>query len=40
VPALVTVALVAAIWVSLNAYELIWWREARTERRAMQAQTS
>lgn len=40
VPALVTVALVAAIWVSLHAYELIWWREARAERRAMQAQTS
>jgi low temperature requirement protein LtrA len=37
VPALVTVALVAAVWVSLHAYELIWWREARAERRAMQA---
>jgi hypothetical protein len=37
VPALVTVALVAAVWVSLHAYELIWWREARAERRATRA---
>jgi hypothetical protein len=35
VPALVTVALVAAVWVSLHAYELIWWREARAERWAV-----
>lgn len=34
VPALVTVALVAAVWVALHAYELIWWREARAQRRA------
>jgi low temperature requirement protein LtrA len=34
VPALVTLALVAAIWVGLHAYELIWWREARALRRA------
>jgi low temperature requirement protein LtrA len=40
VPALVTVALVAAVWVSLHAYELIWWREARAERRAIRAQAS
>jgi low temperature requirement protein LtrA len=40
VPALVTVALVAAVWVSLHVYELIWWREARAERRAMRAQAS
>lgn len=40
VPALVAVALVAAVWVSLHAYELIWWREARAERRAIRAQTS
>jgi type II secretory pathway component PulK len=40
VPALVTVALVAAVWVSLHAYELIWWREARAERHAMRAQAS
>jgi low temperature requirement protein LtrA len=40
VPALVTVALVAAVWVSLHAYELIWWREARAERRAIRANAS
>jgi low temperature requirement protein LtrA len=40
VPALVTVALVAAVWVSLHAYELIWWREARTKRRATRTQPS
>jgi hypothetical protein len=40
VPALVTVALVAAVWVSLHAYELVWWRETRAERRAMRAQAS
>ena len=39
-PALVTAALVAAVWVSLHAYELIWWREARAERRAIRAQAS
>jgi low temperature requirement protein LtrA len=40
VPALVAVALVAAVWVLLHAYELIWWREARAERRATRAQAS
>jgi low temperature requirement protein LtrA len=40
VPALVTVALVAVVWVSLHAYELIWWREARAERRATQGHAS
>ena len=40
VPALVTVALVAAVWVSLHGYELIWWREARAERRAARAQVA
>ncbi len=34
VPAVVAVALLAAIWVALHAYELIWWREARAETRA------
>jgi low temperature requirement protein LtrA len=33
VPALATVALVAAIWVGLHAYELIWWHEERARRR-------
>jgi hypothetical protein len=26
--------IVAAVWVALHAYELIWWREARQETRA------
>jgi low temperature requirement protein LtrA len=34
VPALAALALVAAVWVALHAYELIWWREARAEARA------
>jgi low temperature requirement protein LtrA len=33
VPALATVAAVAAVWVLLHGYELIWWREERTRRR-------
>jgi low temperature requirement protein LtrA len=35
VPALVALTLVAAVWVALHAYELIWWREARAETRAL-----
>jgi low temperature requirement protein LtrA len=34
VPALAALALVAAVWVALHAYELIWWRESRAEVRA------
>jgi low temperature requirement protein LtrA len=34
VPAIVALALVAGVWVALHAYELIWWREARTQVRA------
>jgi hypothetical protein len=34
VPAIVALALVAAVWLGLHAYELIWWREARAETRA------
>ncbi|MGB2876078.1 MAG: low temperature requirement protein A [Gaiellaceae bacterium] len=33
VPALVTIALVAAVWLGLHGYELIWWREERARRR-------
>jgi low temperature requirement protein LtrA len=33
VPALVALALVTGVWVSLHAYELIWWRDARAEAR-------
>lgn len=32
VPALVTLTLVAAVWLALHAYELIWWRAARPRR--------
>ncbi|MBV8064732.1 MAG: low temperature requirement protein A [Actinobacteria bacterium] len=35
VPALAAVGLVAAVWVALHAYELIGFREARAERRAV-----
>jgi len=34
VPAFATIALVAAIWPALHAYELIWWREDRARRRS------
>jgi low temperature requirement protein LtrA len=40
VPALVALALVAAVWVGLHAYELIWWREARAEARAQRVPAS
>jgi len=35
VPALVALALVAALWIALHAYEIIWWREARAQTRAL-----
>jgi low temperature requirement protein LtrA len=34
VPALGSLALVAAVWIALHAYELVWWRAARAEARA------
>ena len=40
VPALVALALVAAVWVALHAYEIIWWREARARARALRAPVS
>ena len=40
VPALVALALVAAVWVALHAYEIIWWREARAQTRALRAPVS
>jgi hypothetical protein len=40
VPALVALALVTAVWVALHAYELIWWREARAQARAMRLPAS
>jgi low temperature requirement protein LtrA len=33
-PAFATLALVSVVWVGLHAYELIWWRDARGQRRA------
>jgi low temperature requirement protein LtrA len=35
VPALVALALVAAVWVALHIYELVWWRDARAESRSL-----
>ena len=40
VPALVALALVAAVWVALHAYEIIWWREARSRTRALRVPAS
>ena len=40
VPALVALALVAAVWVALHAYEIIWWREARARTRALRVPAS
>jgi hypothetical protein len=39
-PALVALALVAAVWVALHAYEIIWWREARARTRALRGPVS
>lgn len=35
VPALVALMLVAIVWAGLHAYEIIWWREARAQTRAL-----
>jgi low temperature requirement protein LtrA len=40
VPALVALALVAAVWIALHAYEIIWWREARARTRALRLPAS
>jgi hypothetical protein len=37
VPALVALALMAALWAVLHAYELIWFSQARAETRAQRA---
>ena len=34
-PAIAALAAVAAVWIGLHAYEIIWWREARTQTRAL-----
>jgi low temperature requirement protein LtrA len=36
-PALVALALVAAVWVALHLYEIVWWRDARAQTRALRA---
>jgi len=39
-PALAALTLVAAVWVALHAYEIIWWREARAQTRALRLPAS
>jgi low temperature requirement protein LtrA len=34
VPAIAALAIVTAAWLALHVYELVWWREARTESRS------
>ena len=40
VPALLALTLVAVVWVALHAYEIIWWREARAQTRALRLPAS
>jgi low temperature requirement protein LtrA len=40
VPALVALMLVAIVWLGLHAYEIIWWREARAQTRALRVPAS
>jgi low temperature requirement protein LtrA len=40
VPALAALALVAAVWIALHAYEIIWWRDARAQTRALREPAS
>jgi low temperature requirement protein LtrA len=40
VPALIALALVAAVWVALHAYEIIWWREVRARTRGLRLPAS
>jgi low temperature requirement protein LtrA len=35
VPALAALGLVAAVWLALHTYELVWWRAARAESRSV-----
>jgi low temperature requirement protein LtrA len=34
-PAIAALAIVAATWIALHTYEIIWWRDARTQTRAL-----
>jgi low temperature requirement protein LtrA len=40
VPALAALALVAAVWVALHVYEIVWWRDERAQARALRAPAS
>jgi low temperature requirement protein LtrA len=40
VSALLALTLVAIVWVGLHTYEIIWWREARAQTRALRVPTS
>jgi len=40
VPALAALGLVAAVWVGLHAYEIVWYREARAQTRTLRAPVS
>ena len=40
VPALVALALMTSVWVVLHAYEIIWWRDARAQTRALRLPAS
>jgi low temperature requirement protein LtrA len=40
VPALVALTLVAIVWIGLHTYEIIWWREARAQTRALRVPAS
>jgi low temperature requirement protein LtrA len=40
VPAIAALSLLAAVWIALHAYELIWWRAARTEIRTQREMAS
>jgi hypothetical protein len=37
VPALVALTLITTVWIALHAYEIIWWRDARAQARALHA---
>jgi low temperature requirement protein LtrA len=39
-PALVALALVAVVWVALHVYEIVWWRDARAQTRALRTPAS
>jgi low temperature requirement protein LtrA len=40
VPAFVALTLVVIVWVGLHAYEIIWWRAARAQTRALRVPAS